>query len=119
MPRQRYISASTKEYAPASYMEAWRRKVERIGTINYPEEAKRRDLSGDLMLDVALRPNGSVLKIKVVRSSGHKVLDDAAKRIVYLAAPFGAFPEEIKKDTDILHILRTWNFESSGILTTH
>jgi protein TonB len=118
LPRQRFISASTKEYAPANYMEAWRRKVERVGTINYPEEAKRRQLSGSLMLDVALKPDGSVLSIKVVRSSGHKVLDDAAKRIVYLAAPFGAFPEEIRKDTDILHILRTWQFQSGGILTT-
>ncbi|OGT22409.1 MAG: hypothetical protein A2V90_03260 [Gammaproteobacteria bacterium RBG_16_57_12] len=118
LPRNKYITASTKEYAPASYMESWRVKVERVGTINYPEEAKRRGLSGSLLLDVALNPDGSINNITVKRSSGFKVLDDAAKRIVYLAAPFGPFPEEIRKDTDILHILRTWQFQSGGTLTT-
>lgn len=114
-PRQRYITASTREYGAAAYMDSWRRTVERIGNVNYPEEARRQGLAGALVLDVALRPDGSVQEIRVARSSGKKVLDDAAVRIVQLAAPFSPFPPEIRKDTDILHIIRTWQFESDNL----
>jgi protein TonB len=109
-PRQKYISANTQEYRYAAYMEAWRAKVERIGNINYPDEARQRKLSGALLLDVALRPDGSVIEILVRRSSGHKVLDDAAVRIVELAAPFAPFPEDIAREVDVLHVTRTWKF---------
>lgn len=109
-PRRTFISASTQEYKYAAYMEAWRAKVERVGNLNYPEEAQRRDLSGSLILDVALNPDGSVHRIIVRRSSGFKVLDDAAIRIVKLASPFAPFPPDIRKETDILHITRTWQF---------
>lgn len=109
-PRQKFISARTQEYKYASYMEAWRAKVERIGNLNYPAEAKRRNLSGSLILDVALNANGSINNITLRRSSGEKVLDDAAIRIVKLAAPYGPFPADIKKEADILHITRTWQF---------
>jgi len=109
-PRQKYISASTQEYRYAAYMEAWRAKVERIGNINYPDEARQKKLSGALLLDVALRPDGSVIEILVRRSSGHKVLDDAAVRIVELAAPFAPFPEDIAREVDVLHVTRTWKF---------
>ena len=109
-PRQKFISANTQEYRYAAYMEAWRAKVERIGNINYPDEARRRQLSGALLLDVALRPDGSVIEILVRRSSGHKVLDDAAVRIVELAAPFAPFPADIAREVDILHVTRTWKF---------
>jgi protein TonB len=109
-PRQKYISANTQEYRYAAYMEAWRAKVERIGNINYPDEARQKKLSGALLLDVALRPDGSVIEILVRRSSGHKVLDDAAVRIVELAAPFAAFPEDIAREVDVLHVTRTWKF---------
>lgn len=118
LPRQRYISAATQEYKYAAYMEAWRAKVESIGNINYPQEAKLNKLSGSLILDVALRPNGSVESCRIRRSSGHKVLDDAAIRIVQLAAPYAPFPHEIREDTDILHIIRTWQFETGGLLST-
>jgi len=91
-------------------MEAWRSKVERIGNLNYPDEARKRKLSGSLILDVALNPDGSVNDVVVRRSSGQKILDDAAIRIVHLAAPFAPFPADIRKDTDILHITRTWQF---------
>ncbi|MEJ2760202.1 MAG: energy transducer TonB [Gammaproteobacteria bacterium] len=91
-------------------MEAWRAKVERVGNLNYPQEAQRQGLSGSLILDVALNPDGSVKKIIVRRSSGYKVLDDAAIRIVKLASPFAPFPDDIRKETDILHITRTWQF---------
>ncbi len=109
-PRQKYISANTREFRYAAYMEAWRAKVERIGNINYPDEARRRELSGNLLLDVALYPDGSVAEITVRRSSGHKVLDAAAVRIVELAAPFAPFPDDIREEVDILHVTRTWKF---------
>lgn len=109
-PRHTYISASSKEYKYAAYMEAWRAKVERIGNLNYPEEARSRGLTGSLILDVALKPDGSVQEITIRRSSGTRLLDDAAIRIVKLAAPFAPFPEDIRADTDILHITRTWRF---------
>ncbi len=109
-PRTKYVSATTQEFKYAAYMEAWRAKVERIGNINYPDEARRGNLSGALLLDVALKPDGSVLEIIVRRSSGHKVLDDAAVRIVELASPFSPFPDEIRREVDILHVTRTWKF---------
>lgn len=112
-PRRKWISARTREHKYAAYMEAWRAKVERVGNLNYPDEARRRRLSGDLLLDVALNADGSVRKIVVRRTSGHKVLDDAARRIVELAAPYARFPKAIREDTDILHIQRTWRFLNS------
>ncbi len=109
-PRRKFISASTKEYNYAAYMEAWRSKVERVGNLNYPEQARKQGLSGNLVLDVALRPDGSIDEITIRRSSGEKLLDDAAIRIVELSAPFSPFPQHIKDETDILHIMRTWQF---------
>lgn len=112
-PRTKFVSATTQEYKYAAYMEAWRAKVERVGNLNYPDEARRRQLSGALLLDVALKPDGSVLEIIVRRSSGHRVLDDAAVRIVELAGPFAPFPDEIRREVDVLHVTRTWKFLSS------
>ena len=109
-PRRKFLRASTREYRFASYMDAWRSKVERIGNLNYPEEAKKRNLTGSLLLDVAIRQDGSLDSINIVRSSRIKALDDAAIRIVKLAAPYAPFPENIAKDYDILHISRTWKF---------
>lgn len=114
--RRRAISASTKEYKYAAYLEAWRRKVERIGNLNYPEEAKRKKLYGNLVLHVAVRADGSVERIRVVHPSGSEVLDEAAVRIVELAAPFAPFPPDIRKETDVLDITRTWQFLSSNRL---
>jgi periplasmic protein TonB len=109
-PRQKFISASTREYKYSAYMEAWRAKVERVGNLNYPEEARKRGLSGSLILDVALNADGSVNDIVIRQSSGQSLLDDAAIRIVRLAAPFAPLPPNIRTDTDILHITRTWQF---------
>ena len=111
-PKRQYISARTKEYRFASYEEAWRAKVERIGKINFPGEAKRKKLSGSLIMAVTINPDGSVKSINIRKSSGHRILDDGAKRIVMLAAPFARFPEKIRKDTDELVITRTWMFEA-------
>jgi protein TonB len=113
-PKRKWITARTREHKYAAYMEAWRQKVERVGNLNYPDEARRANLSGNLLLDVALRPDGSVDEIILRRSSGKKVLDDAAIRIVKLAAPFARFPNNIAEDTDILHVERTWQFLSGN-----
>lgn len=116
-PRTRYISASTQEYRYAAYMEAWRAKVERIGNINYPDDARDGKLSGSLLLDVSLRPDGSVIDIVVRRSSGHQVLDDGAVRIVQLAGPYAPFPPDIAREIDVLHVTRVWRFLNSAEFT--
>ncbi len=112
-PKRKFISASTKEYKYASYMEAWRSKVERVGNLNYPDVARKNNLSGNLILDVALNKDGSINQITVRSSSGHQVLDDAAIHIVELASPYSPFPDNIRDETDILHITRTWQFLNS------
>ena len=109
-PRRKAISAATREHKYATYLEAWRRKVEYVGNLNYPDEARRHRIYGDLILHVAVRANGAVDQIRVVRSSGHSVLDEAAVSIVELAAPFAPFPDNIKSEVDILDITRTWQF---------
>ena len=114
-PRHKFLNARTQEYKYAAYMDSWRAKVERIGNLNYPDEAKRRHLTGNLLLDVALNADGSINQISVRRSSGQKILDDAAIRIVELSAPFAPFPPEIREDLDVLHITRTWKFNESGL----
>ncbi len=116
--RHRFLSARTRAFRDAVYLDAWRAKIERIGNLNYPEEARRRHLTGSLILDVAINPDGSLHAVTLRRSSGHKVLDDAAIRIVRLAAPFAPFPEAMRRDTDVLHITRTWQFLDSNRLET-
>ena len=117
-PRRKWISARTREHRFAAYMDAWRRKVERVGNLNYPEEAVRRGLSGSLLLEVALNPDGTVRDIVLRRSSGRRVLDAAAVRTVRLAAPFAKFPEDFAGEVDVLHVERTWIFHSGNRLTT-
>ena len=118
-PRRTFVSgANAREFRFAAYMEAWRAKVERIGNINYPEKAKQAGLSGTLLLEVAIGRSGDVRSVKVLRSSGHNELDDAAVRIVHMAAPYGPLTSEITADTDVLHIVRTWQFRSRGDLVT-
>ncbi len=112
-PRQIYVSARTQEYKYANYMSEWVRKVERVGNLNYPDAARREGISGKLMMDVTLNADGTVRKISILRPSGHPVIDEAAIRIVNLAAPFPPFPADILKDADILHITRTWEFSTS------
>jgi protein TonB len=108
-PRKQFIGARAAEYRFAQYEEEWRAKVERVGTLNYPPEARGR-IYGSLRLTVTLRPDGSVDTIELDRSSGLKVLDAAAFKIVKMATPFGAFPPDIRRDTDLLVITRTWFF---------
>lgn len=114
-PRQRFISASTREYKYAAYMDSWRQKIERIGTMNFPEEARRKNISGELTLDVALNKDGSIHSLKILKHSRHAVLDKAAVNIVRMSAPFAPFSRDIGAETDILHITRTWVFEYGSV----
>ena len=116
MPRRTFIGARTREYRFAQYIEDWRIKVERIGNLNYPEQARQQKVYGKLQLSVSILKDGSVESIEVSRSSGHRILDAAAMRIVKLAAPYAPLPPNITRDTDILTITRTWTFTSSDRL---
>jgi protein TonB len=113
IPRREFISANTRKYEFASYMSAWVAKVERVGNLNYPAELRRKKLHGDLVLTVGIHQNGSVESIEVKRSSGLQEIDRAAIDIVRMAAPYSPLPENIAERVDILHITRTWRFESS------
>lgn len=116
-PRKQFIGARTREYRFAQYVEDWRRKIERVGTLNYPEAARGR-MYGSLMLTVVIRSDGSVETVEVQRSSGLATLDEAAVRIVKLAAPFSPFPPDVRVDTDIIVITRTWTFTNTNQLNT-
>ena len=111
-PRKKFLGARVTEANYAQYVEDWRQKVERIGNLNYPEAAKGK-LSGTLVLTVSIKSDGSLNSVEVDHSSGFKVLDDAARRTVQLAAPYGRFPDSISRDTDILYITRRWAYTIS------
>jgi protein TonB len=108
-PRKKFVGARAAESRFALYVEDWRQKVERIGNLNYPEGARGR-VYGSLRVTVAIKPDGSIEEIQVDRPSEHKILNEAALKIVRLAAPYAPFPPEIRRDTDILVITRTWTF---------
>ena len=117
-PKRRFIGARAAEYRFARYVEDWRLKVERVGNQNYPEAARARKLYGSLLLTVGIRADGSLESIAIDRPSGHKLLDLAAKRIVEMASPFAPFPSDIRRDTDILYVTRTWTFAPGDSLTS-
>ena len=112
-PKRKFVSASTREYAYANYLRAWVDRAERVGNLNYPDEARRRRLSGQLVISVAVRRDGSVEQTRIIRSSGIALLDSTALRIVKLAEPFPPLPETEDK-VDVLHVTRTWNFLAGG-----
>jgi len=114
-PRKKFIGARVEEYRFAQYVEDWRQKIERIGNLNYPDAAKGR-LYGSLVMTVVIKANGDLERVEVSRSSGKTLLDDAARRIVQMASPYAAFPESIRRDTDVLEITRTWTFTNADRL---
>lgn len=116
MPKRKHIGSRTQEYRYAQYVEDWRSKVERIGNLNYPEAARRQKVYGKLQLTVNIRSDGSIENVEINKSSGQRILDAAAQRIVKLAAPYAAFPPDIRKETDILSITRTWTFTTNDQL---
>lgn len=113
-PKRKFVSASTREYEYASYLRAWVVKVERVGNLNYPDEARRRGLGGRLVMTVAVRRDGSIEEILLNRSSGLGVLDQAAMRIVRLSEPFPPLPRT-EENIDVLHITRTWQFRNGSV----
>ena len=118
-PRKYTISsASTKKSQDALYLDTWRRRIEAVGNVNYPESARRQEIYGSLRLLVAILPDGDVNDIQILQSSGFNVLDQAAIDIVRMAAPFAPFPEEIIGKIDILEIIRTWRFHEGNALTS-
>ena len=111
-------SVSTHKYVAAQYMKDWEDKVERTGNLNYPDVAKKKNFSGSLTMDVGINADGSIYSIRITKSSGNKALDDAAKRIVRLSAPFAALPQELLKELDVLVIPRVWKFSDESGITT-
>lgn len=119
LPRvQRLTTVSARAADEAAYLLDWKQRIEAIGNQNYPLEAKRRRLYGDLRLLVSLRPDGGVAEIRVLQSSGQQVLDDAAKQIVLLAAPYDLFPASLRERIDVLQIIRTWQFRANRLTAT-
>ncbi len=114
-PKRKFVSASTREYEYAAYLRAWVDRVERVGNLNYPDEARRRRLAGQLVVSIAIRRNGSVERAVIIDSSGIPLLDATALRIVKLAEPYPALPKT-DDNVDILHVTRTWNFLAGGEL---
>ncbi|MCC5088393.1 energy transducer TonB [Xanthomonas campestris] len=114
-PNRKFVSASTREYAYANYLRAWVDRAERVGNLNYPDEARRRRLGGKVVITVGVRRDGSVESSRVLVSSGTPVLDAAALRVVQLAQPFPPLPRS-KDDVDILQVTRTWLFLPGGEL---
>lgn len=116
-PRKHFFAPSTSEYRFATYVEQWRSRVETVGNRNYPPQARGR-VYGSLRMTVLIRADGTIDSITLDRPSEHKILNDAAKRIIALAAPFPPFPPQIAKDTDILAITRTWHFTNDTLTAT-
>lgn len=117
-PRRKFISASTREYEYAAYLRAWAARIERIGTLNFPDQARRDELYGQLVLTIGLGRNGEVTSVDVIKSSGHLILDDAAQMILALAAPFPPIPQT-GDPVDELFITRTWQFLPGDTVRTH
>lgn len=119
-PRKYTISsASTRKSQDALYLDNWRRRIEAVGNVNYPSQARREQIYGNVRMLVALRPTGRIEEIRILQSSGEAILDDAAVQIVNMAAPFEPFPEEMRSEADILEIIRTFRFHEGNELTSY
>lgn len=114
-PKRKFVSASTREYEYATYLRQWVDRVERVGNLNYPDEARRRGIGGTLVITVAIRRDGTVERADIIQSSKIPLLDQAAMRIVRLAEPYPPLPKT-KDNIDVLHVTRTWQFLPGGQL---
>jgi len=114
----RMTSSSTKSADEAAYMHYFEKRVEQVGNVNYPQEARARNIYGHVQLVVALLANGSIKHIEVSKTSGSRLLDQAAVRSVQLASPYKPFPAELR-NRDEIHIIRTWQYQSNNVLTTN
>jgi periplasmic protein TonB len=111
-------SVSAHQYVAAQYVKDWEGKVERTGNMNYPTIAAKKNFSGTLTMDVGIKADGSIYSIRVSRSSGYPALDEAAKRIVRMSAPFPALPSDLLKELNVLVITRKWKFSDESGMTT-
>ena len=116
LPKRKFVGARTKGVVYAEYVDQWRQKIERVGTANFPEQARREGLFGNVLVTVAIKADGTVERVEIDRSSGSRVLDAAVERIVMLASPFKPFPANVRREADILHITRNWSFTRSDLL---
>lgn len=117
-PKRKFVGARAAEYRFAGYVEDWRVIIEKIGNENYPQAARQLQIYGSLLITVAIRADGSLETIDILRSSGNKILDAAAIHIVELAAPYPRFPPDLREEADVLHITRTWNFTKADQLVS-
>ncbi len=119
LSRIKFVNAvSTHKYVAAQYIRDWERKVERTGNLNYPEVARKKGFYGTLTMDVGIKADGSIYSMRITKSSGNQALDEAAKRIVRMSAPFAALPAELLEDLDVLVITRVWKFSDESGMTT-
>lgn len=116
-PKRHFVGGRTQEYRFATYVDGWRQKIERVGNLNYPEQARARGIQGSVQVTVAIKANGEVENIEIHSKRANKVLQDAVLRIVRLSSPFEVFPKSFRADTDILHITRTWIFGPGDVLS--
>lgn len=115
---RRLTSVAARKSEDALYLNDWRERIEAVGNRNYPEKAREQQIYGELRLMVALLPNGEISEVRILKSSGHRLLDEAAMRIVQLAGPFDAFPPEMRKQVDVLEIIRTWRFHKDRLTSS-
>lgn len=109
-PRDKFISVNTRSSIYAPYLDRWRQKVERVGSVHFPGQAARRGLSGTVTVEVAVRADGSLRDVRIIKPSRHKVLDRAVLRILHLAAPFAPFPERMRRRAGTIHFAYEWRF---------
>jgi protein TonB len=114
-PNRKFVSASTREYAYANYLRAWVDRAERVGNLNYPDEARARRLGGQVVITVGVRRDGTVESARILQSSGTPLLDETALRVITLAQPFPPLPKT-EDAIDILQVTRTWVFLPGGEL---
>ena len=112
---RRLTAASARQAVDAAYLHQWRARLEAVGNRYYPEASIRYGIYGDLQLMVVIRYDGSLEDVRVLSSSGYAVLDEAAIKIVRMAAPYPPFPAELRASTDKLEIIRTWQFQENGL----
>ncbi|MCP4492452.1 MAG: energy transducer TonB [Gammaproteobacteria bacterium] len=116
-PKVITLTASTKKAVEASYLATWVQKIERTGNLNYPAEARAKQVEGHLRMSVRLNASGNIVDVNITRSSGSSLLDEAARRILRQAEPFASFPQEMQERADQIVIIRTWDFNSNRFRT--
>ena len=116
-PRQLVISANTRESRIAAYLDSWKRRVERVGTMNYPRRAIAQPGTRNPVVQVSVNSDGTLDEVLILTGSGNRELDMAAVNILRMAAPFDPFPEYLRNDYDVLKFSYEWQFTSRRVGT--